>query len=121
MRSRQTGITLIGFLLLAAMVGLLGFAGLKLAPIYAENMKIRQILEDVKGELDGANPTPQSIRRAIDKRLNVEMVSGLDARDFQIEKSSGGFRVIAAYEDRAPFVANVVLLVTFDDEVEIKQ
>jgi hypothetical protein len=111
----------IGFLLVAAMVGLIGFAALRLVPIYAENFKIKAILEDVKGEMDGANPTPQSIRRAIDKRLNVEMVSGLDARDFEIEKAAGGFRVIASYEERAPLIANVVLLVTFDDEVEIKQ
>jgi hypothetical protein len=121
MRFRQTGITAIGFLLIAAMVGLLGFAGLKLTPVYLENMKIKQILKDVKSDLDGANPSPQSIRRAIDQRLNVEMVYDFDARDFEIEKSAAGFRVAANYEKRAPLLANVALMVTFQDEVEIKQ
>jgi hypothetical protein len=121
MRSRQTGITLIGFVLLAAMVGLLGFTAIRLTPIYLENMKIKQVLNDVKFELDGQGPSPQSIRRAIDKRLNVEMVSNLMARDFDIEKTSGGFRVAASYQKSASLIANVALLVSFDDEVEIKQ
>ena len=36
------------------------------------------------------SPTPQVIRRAIDKRLNIEMVYGLKARDFEVEKSAEG-------------------------------
>lgn len=120
MRSRQKGITFIGFVLLAAMVGLLGFAGLKLSPVYLENMKIRRVLSDVKEELDGQGPTPQSIRKAIERRVNIEMIYGLKARDFEIEKSDGGFTVAARYERAESFIANVSLLVTFDDEVEIR-
>ena len=71
MRSKQRGITFIGFALLAAMVAVLGFAALKLTPAYLENMKIKRILTDVKTEMDGQAPSPQLIRRAIDKRLNI--------------------------------------------------
>lgn len=120
MRSRQTGMTFLGFVLIAALVGLVGFAGLKLSPAYMENMKIRQILNDVKLELDGQSPTAQSIRRSIDNRINIEMVYGLKARDFIIEKTDGGYRVAAVYERSEPFIANVSLLVSFDDEVEIR-
>lgn len=120
MRSRQTGMTAMGFMLIAAMVGLIGFAGLKLSPAYLENMKIRRILSDVKLNLDGQAPTPQSIRHSIDNRINIEMVYGLKARDFIIEKTEGGYRVAAVYERTEPFIANVSLLVSFDDEVEIQ-
>lgn len=120
MRSRQKGITFIGFALIAAMIGLIGFAGLKLTPVYLENMKIKRILNDVKSELDGQGPTPQRIRVAIDKRINIEMVYGLKGRDFEIEKSANGFTVAARYERAETFLANVSLLVTFDDEVEIR-
>ncbi len=120
MRSRQRGMTFIGFAMLAAMVGVLGFAGIKLSPAYLENMKIKRVLKDVKVEMDGRAPTPQLIRRAIDKRLNIEMVYGLKARDFEIEKGSGGYLVAARYEYPVPFVANISLVVNFDDEVEIR-
>ena len=120
MRLKQRGITFIGFALLAAMVAVLGFAGLKLTPAYLENMKIKRILNDIKVNMDGQNPTPQEIRRAIDKRLDVEMVYGLKAADFEIVKSAEGFTVAAHYDRSESFIANVSFLVSFNDEVEIR-
>jgi hypothetical protein len=119
MRSRQTGITFIGFLLIAAMVGVVGFSGLRLWPAYYENFKIRQILNEVKSEWDGQAATPATIRRSISKRLDIEMVEGFTAREFEVEKSAGGFIVAARYERIAPLLGNVSFLVEFDDEVEI--
>ncbi|MCK6370849.1 MAG: DUF4845 domain-containing protein [Gammaproteobacteria bacterium] len=120
MYSRQKGITLVGFVLLAAIVGLLGLGALKLTPHYLQNMKIKRVLADVKDELDGNGPNPQLIRRSIDKRINIEMIDALKAKDFQIEKIDSGFRVTAAYDRTEPFVGNVYLLVDFSDEVEIQ-
>jgi hypothetical protein len=121
MRSNQKGLTFISFLVLAAMVGLIGFAGLKLVPIYLENMKIKKVLADVKSEFAGrSSATPVEIRRSIDKKLNIEMVYDLKARDFEVEKGAGGLTVAARYERAESFIANVSLLVTFDDEVEIQ-
>ena len=39
-KSRQAGITLIGFLILAAVFGALGLAVLKIMPLYLEKMRI---------------------------------------------------------------------------------
>ena len=58
--------------------------------------------------------------RRIDRRVNIEMIYGLKARDFEIEKTDGGYTVAARYERAESFIANVSLLVTFDDEVEIR-
>jgi hypothetical protein len=121
MRSRQKGMTFIGFAMIAAMVGLLGFAALKLSPAYLENMKIKRVLKDVQEELDGQGPSAPTIRRAIDKRLNIEMVYGLKGQDFTIQKSDGGYLVAARYSRDEPFIANISLSVAFDDEVEIRQ
>ena len=48
------------------------------------------------------------------------MVYGIKGRDFEIEKSEGGFLVAARYQYDAPFIANVSLVINFDDEVEIR-
>jgi len=121
MHAKQKGLTLISFLVLAAMVGLIGFAGLKLVPIYLENMKIRKILADVKSEYDGQPVTAVEVRRAIDKKLDIEMVYSLRARDFDIESTGTGLTVAARYERPESFIANISLLVTFNDEVEIRK
>lgn len=121
MQSKQKGLTAISFLILAAMVGLIGLAGLKLVPVYLENIKIKKILSDVKADFDGQPVTPMELRRSIDKKLDIEMVYSLKASDFDIESTSGGVIVAARYERAESFLANVSLLVSFNNEVEIRK
>jgi hypothetical protein len=121
MRERQQGITAIGFIMLAALIGIIGFAGLKLTPVYLENMKVKTILSDIEGELNGQNPTSTKIRSAIGKRLNIEMIYNLKTKDFKIAKTSAGFRVRAQYRREVSFLGNLYLLAVFDDAVEISR
>lgn len=119
MRRQQEGITAIGFMILAAFIGMFAWAALQLLPIYLEQMKVASVLTDVKGELDGQRAQPSNIRTAIGKRLNVEMVDVLHQRDFKITKSENGHKVQAKFDQSAPYVANVSLVVSFDKTVEI--
>jgi hypothetical protein len=121
MRRQQQGITAIGFVILACFVGLFVFAFLRLTPIYLEHMKVTGVLNDVKAELDGTKPTIAQIKSAISKRMDIEMVSGKDARDFKIAKSDSGYRVQAKYDSKSRYVANIYLLVEYDKTVEIMQ
>ncbi len=121
MRNRQQGMTAIGMLILAAILLLVGYAGLRLTPIYLEHMKVLQILNDVKIELDGQEASLARLRASIGNRLNIESVMGLNVKDFKITKTSigGGYVVQAKYDRRAHYVANIYLLAEFDDTVEI--
>jgi len=121
MRGRQQGITAIGFLIIAIMVAAIGFAALRLTPIYLEHMKIVSVLEDVKADLDGTNPSIQLIKSAIGKRLNIEMVRVVQRQDFKVKKSEVGYSVRVQYNAEAPYFANVWLLVRFNDAVEIRR
>jgi hypothetical protein len=121
MRNRQQGMTAIGMLVLAAILGLVGFAALRLTPIYLEHMKVLQILSDVKVELDGQETSLARLRASIENRLNIESVYGLKVKEFKITKTSvgGGYVVQAKYDRRTNYVANIYLLAEFDDTVEI--
>jgi Tfp pilus assembly major pilin PilA len=119
MRVRQQGITLISFIVAAAVIGALAFAGLKILPFYLEQMKVTSILSDVKSDMDGSAPTVVLIRNALAKRLDIEMVTGITTQDFAIKKSGMGYTVKAQYENRAPYIGNLYLVVVFDEQVEI--
>lgn len=121
MREKQRGITAIGFIIMAAIVGVIGFAGLKLTPIYLNQMKVASILEDVKLNLDGQNSSVREIRFALDKRLNIEMVSEPALQDFEISKVEGGYKVRVNFESRANYLGNLYLVVVFGDSVEIRR
>ncbi|HEX7081904.1 MAG TPA: DUF4845 domain-containing protein [Gammaproteobacteria bacterium] len=119
-RRSQRGITLIGFLILACLVGVVGLAGLKLVPMYLQNMRLATVLEDVRQELDGTNATPGQIRVALGKRFDVE---GIDLPDenVKINQARNGYQVRIQYDNRTRYLADIWFLVTFDKTVEIRR
>jgi len=117
-RQSQAGMTALGFLFLAVLVGAVGFAGLKLTPMYIKNMRMNTILEDVKRDLSGNGPTPQSIRYELAKRFSIEDVN-VDVEALKITQSKNGFTLRVQYDERASYVANVYLVVAYDKQVEI--
>ena len=119
MRHKQRGITLISLAIIVAFVASYAFAVLKVTPFYLEQIKITRVLNDVETNLSGSGPTAAQIRDSIDKRLNIEMVYELTAKDFKIKKSGTGYLVNAAYERRASYFGNLYLVVAFDKTVEI--
>lgn len=122
MQSKQRGMTFIGLLILVLVLGSLGFGLLQLAPVYLENMKVVQSVNQVKIELDGARADPDVIRKALTKRLIVEDLRQIDVKkDFIIERGEDGYNLTAAYERRRDYIANVSLLADFEYKVEIRR
>ncbi|HEX7236619.1 MAG TPA: DUF4845 domain-containing protein [Gammaproteobacteria bacterium] len=117
-RHSQAGITALGFLILALLVGVVGFAVIKVVPMYIKNMRMSTILEDVQRDLSGNGPTPQSIRYELAKRFSVEDVN-LDIDALKITQSKNGFTLRVQYDERASYIANVYLVVAYDKQVEI--
>ncbi len=56
MRQHQQGMTFIGLLCILALAGVVVYAGVRLAPLYLNYMKIARTLEAVATEVKGENP-----------------------------------------------------------------
>lgn len=119
MNHRQSGITALGFLIVAAFVGMFALAAIKLIPVYMEYGKIQATLEKVRDEYKGARPTPEQIRDSIERRFNIEYVNSITARDVEVTRTSGGYKVRAAYEGKVTYLGNLNLVADFDTSVEI--
>ena len=117
-RHSQAGITALGFLILALLVGVVGLAVVKLTPIYIKNMRMSQILDDVQDELAGQGSTPVSIRNEFGKRFAVEDIR-LSTDALKITQSKNGYSVRVQYDEKAPYIADIYLMVAFDKQVEI--
>jgi Domain of unknown function (DUF4845) len=120
LRRRQTGITAIGFLLLATLFGVVGLAGIKLTPMYIKNMKLSTALQDIERELGGTGSTPAAIRSELLKRFSIEDID-LPADNIKVAQSKNGYTVQIQYENRAPYAAGVWLVLVFDKQVEIRR
>lgn len=115
---RQAGITVIGFLFLASVFGLIGLGAMRLVPLYLQNMRLSTVLEDIERDMNGA--TPQAIRVEMEKRLSIEGVD-LPRENVNIEQVRDGYQVHVQYENRAPFIADIWFLVAFDKQVLVRR
>ena len=117
-RHSQAGITALGFLILAILVGVVAFAVMKVTPMYIKNMRMNTILDDVQRELSGDSPTPQAIRNELARRFSVEDIN-LSNDAMKITQSKNGYTLHVQYDERAPYIANMYLVVAYDKQVEI--
>jgi hypothetical protein len=119
-RQSQGGMTALGFLIIAVLVGIVGLAALKVTPMYIKSMRMSTIMSDVERDMSGQSPTPITIRQELARRFSVEDIN-LDTDSLKITQSRNGFTLRINYEERAPYVADIYLLVAFDKSVEIRR
>ena len=120
-RRGQFGITTIGFLLLAVLVGVVGLAAIKLTPMYIKNMQLDKMLDGLQAQLPrGDSVSPTSIRSVIERKCDVEGID-LPKDALKIAPSKNGYNVHLTYESRAPYAAGIYLLLAFDKQVEINK
>jgi hypothetical protein len=111
--------TAIGFVLIATLVALVGYGAVRLLPLYMNQMKIRQLMTDLKAEYDGTGATLTRLQSAIGKRLDIDSIEFPKRQDFTISKTGEGFLVQVSYEDSVPYIGNIALTVNFDNSAEI--
>ncbi|HEY1327374.1 MAG TPA: DUF4845 domain-containing protein [Casimicrobiaceae bacterium] len=93
-RSRQRGLTIIGFLLVAAVVIIFALVGFRVLPSYIEYYTVQKALEAALA--DQGNITPQDIRRSLERRINADYVDSVRASDVTVSKE--GNQVVASLE-----------------------
>jgi hypothetical protein len=106
MRQPQLGMTFIGILCILALVGVIGYAGIRLVPVYLNYMKVARTMEITATEFKGENPDVGALRRTLEKHWIV--------------KNENGVLMHLAYDDSVPYIANVSLSVHFDKTVKVQ-
>ena len=120
MRSKQTGVTLIGWLILLTPMALCVYVGIRLTPVYLNYMKVARTLEAVKTEFKGSDPGSQQIlSKSIEKNLNIQSVDYPNYKDIKITRNGKSWVINASYDDQAPLFSNVFILVSFDKTVTL--
>ncbi|HYX75082.1 MAG TPA: DUF4845 domain-containing protein [Steroidobacteraceae bacterium] len=119
MRSRQLGVTAIGWLFLLTPVAIVVYAGIRTAPIYLNYMKVAKAMDQAGNELKSGGINPDTIRTTIDKHFEIDMVEYPTTKDMKITKDGAAWLVESQYDDDAPLFANVSLHITFDKTVRI--
>jgi hypothetical protein len=120
-RQAQRGVTFIGWLFLLVPVAIVVYAGIRLAPIYLNYMRVAKALAQTASEARGIDSTnAQSLRVALEKHFDIESITKPNPREIDIHRENDHWVAIADYEDLAPMFGNVSLLVQFHKESEVR-
>jgi hypothetical protein len=121
MYSKQRGVTVIGWLFLLIPIVILGYAGIRLAPVYLNYMKVSRSMNQLVAEMRSNDVSSANlIRTSLEKHLDVESVDFPNVKDFQIRRDGPVWIVQSVYEDTAPLFSNISLVVAFDKTVRIQ-
>jgi hypothetical protein len=119
MHARQRGVTAIGWLVLLIPFAIVIYAGIRLAPVYLNYMKVARTLNELTDQYRTGGETPEGIRSAIEKHFMIDEVDYPTIQEISITRDDQGWHVEAAYDDQAPLFAGITLQVQFDKIVTL--
>ncbi len=116
MRRNQSGMTLISFVVVAAVVGFFLFIAMKLFPMYQEFFAVKSAMKGIAAEPGVANESPAQIKEKFFKRLYIDYSNNVKPENVRIDKSSGGQTMYVNYEVRVPMLYNIDAVGKFSAE-----
>ncbi|MET0281350.1 MAG: DUF4845 domain-containing protein [Steroidobacteraceae bacterium] len=121
MRSRQTGVTFIGWLVLLAPLALVVFAAIRLTPVYLNYMAVAKAVDQLATESRGEGPvSPQQMRSALQGRFDVEGITNPEVKDIDIYREGDEWMIEADYTESKPLFGGISLQVHFDKRAVVR-
>jgi hypothetical protein len=121
MRSRQAGITFIGWVVLLVPLAIILFAGIKLFPIYLNHFKVVEALEQTAEDNRGkATMTSAPFRRELERRFDIEDIEEPSLDSITIERDGDDWVMTAEYDRETGLMGNIALTVHFNKRVVVQ-
>ena len=121
MKSKQAGITLIGFLIVLIVVAFFGYMAMKLVPAYSEYMGVSKAMtQEATNGVDGK--TLDQIRRELSYKFSMQYVDDgtITPSDITVTHDNGGNQLNVSYDKQTPFVYNIDFLIHFEKSVPLQ-
>lgn len=116
--SNQSGLTLISFIIVLAVLGFFAFIGMKLFPIYSEYYGVVRSMKTVQAMPGVAKMTPAKVREMLARNFFTNYTKSVKQTDISIERK-GGYILRVAYEVREPLIFNLDVVAKFDKSVDL--
>jgi hypothetical protein len=111
-RSGQRGVTMIGLLFWAIVVGFAGYTIIRVVPTVMEYRAIRSAINRIAA---APPPTVAGIREAFDRQTEIEqLISSITSKNLEITKENDKVVIAFAYDKEIELVAPVFLLIKYE-------
>ena len=107
MKRNQGGMTLLGFIIVLAVVGVFAYMGMKLVPMYTEFYSVKRSLADLAKEPGAGQMESSRVRTLFFRRMEMSYVESVKPEHFKVIRNDRGMEVTVQYEVRRPLIANL--------------
>lgn len=114
MKRAQSGMTLIGFVIVLATVGLFAYLTMKLFPMYQEYYSVKSALKGLAQEPGLANQDPNRIQDLFFRRLYISYAQNVKPEHVKLKRMDNGWQMDVKYEVRKPLIFNLDVVGKFE-------
>lgn len=107
----QRGLSLIGLMAWAIIIGFIGYVAVRVLPTVNEYLTVQRAVNRVASE---GPTTVAEVRRAFDKQKDIEYsISSISGKDLEVTKENEKLVIRFAYDKEIPIVEPVYLLLKY--------
>ncbi|WP_186297766.1 DUF4845 domain-containing protein [Sedimenticola selenatireducens] len=117
--AKQKGMTLTGWMTVVALVIFFALLGMRIIPIYLENLTVKDVVEALEEEPLITKRSAQEVKSMIMKRLDINGVYDLKSEHVTVKKSPGVMKIDITYTVQKKLVGNMELLISFSEQKEL--
>jgi hypothetical protein len=120
MKSRQQGITLIGFAIVLLVLGFFAFMAMKLVPSYIEYFGVKKAMSQMA--TSGNAQDLDGLRRELIFKMGFQYVDDatIQPKDITLDRANNGAVLHVEYDKQIPFIYNIDFLLHFENSVQLR-
>ncbi len=112
--SRQSGVSMSGFLLWCVIFAVGALLGFKLAPPYMEDQTIKKHFKAIANDSAYSSGNRSEIETAFRKRADIDRIEVISPKDIVVAKVGDGIFLSASSTTRIPLIYNISACMDFN-------
>jgi Tfp pilus assembly major pilin PilA len=117
----QRGMTLIGWVIVLALIAFFATLIMRLLPMYQEYYGVLQVMSSLEEELEGNNLSKNQVELLLLKKFDTGYIKSVKSDNIEILRGKNSAyitKVVIDYEVRKPFIAHIDLVGHFKTEID---
>lgn len=112
--NRQSGASLLLWMILLGLGGVVLVVGMRLVPIYIESYMVDEILEEVALESGGKERNKNQLWSSIYRRFTINNIKNIKKEHFSYKKEKGKTIISLSWEVRTKLIGNIDGILSFE-------
>jgi Tfp pilus assembly major pilin PilA len=118
---RQKGMTLIGTVIVLALIGFFTLLILNVGPLYGDYYKVKTAITAVEKTPNLSSKSIRDIKVLFSKKININYIdSGPILKATKVKKGGGKVSMHVKYDFTAPLLSNLDVVLHLDESFEVR-